>query len=1078
MKWSIPERVIEEGRSLAKEDKVLSFTRDDERRIWYGEVMDSDMYYVELDGTAKEDDVCQCLYWQQYGYCKHTVAVELFMREEGVSRFIPKAVSTENQELKSKQDVKTVSPAMVFTKGFERLQDAELKRIIKESDNLDIFLGLDIVRTSEFHLEQSVIGLYIRLGRKSMPGKSYIIKQLDEFLGAYMEERDIRLNTQLWHISPMAFSKQQQKLIEKMIAIKEEQDIVGQTLIATKTNVNKRYLVLNNEQVRFFIEESSYTDLRLVGEGLDIRDMTIHQGKLPLSVELRPVGLKDYDLRINDPFPVYLEHYQWAIGKVGIYELSNEQAPIYQVLRQMLKRLSEPVIHYTEQEVSSLFSYVLPQLAILSDFDLPESLDHEVIRESLKAHLFFEKHHTLLKVRAEFHYGKYIFSNDPTTESTYGEEGAVLRDKVQEERLILLLRHFGYGTYGVDYNKVFPDHYERYRFFTTEIPTFETYATVHLSPEIERLYLNPETHQPRANITENGSWFDIEFDISSVDESEVNDVLLSLIKNESYHQLNNGQVLLLDDEAYKETSDVLRQLREDIQFKHHHIEVPTYRGLLLNDTLAKLSSVETSTSFENMVEELTQPNHDTTHLPKGLKTSLRDYQVVGFNWFKTLSKYQFGGILADDMGLGKTVQTITYLLSEKVAGHLNQPSLIIAPASLIYNWKLEFKRFAPDLLVDVVVGAKKERIEQISKTSRADVVIVSYATLRQDVSLFKKQSYHSIILDEAQMIKNASTKTFQAIVSLTSNRKFALSGTPIENRLEELWAIFKFLMPGFFPSLRKFKQLETSVIATMIQPFVLRRVKKDVLDDLPDKIETDLYSQLTEEQKTLYVAHLKQMQETLSSMSSGDFNKQRLSILAGLTRLRQICCDPTLFMEDYEGGSGKLDQALELIEQARSNGRRMLLFSQFTGMLSIIEKELDKRGISSFYLRGSTPVKERQYLVDRFNRGEKDVFLISLKAGGTGLNLTGADTVILYDLWWNPAVEEQATGRAHRIGQTKKVEVWRLMAEGTIEEKMNQLQLEKKKLFQQVLHSEDTKELSSMSMEDIQHILEFGEAQE
>ncbi|MDR2277245.1 MAG: DEAD/DEAH box helicase, partial [Vagococcus sp.] len=430
--------------------------------------------------------------------------------------------------------------------------------------------------------------------------------------------------------------------------------------------------------------------------------------------------------------------------------------------------------------------------------------------------------------------------------------------------------------------------------------------------------------------------------------------------------------------------------------------------------------------------------------------------------------------LADDMGLGKTVQTITYLLSEKEEGKLTSPSLIVAPASLLYNWQIEIEKFAPSLKVAVVIGSKLEREEIVETHKDVDVLVTSYATLRQDFDIYNEQTFHSLILDEAQMIKNAATKTFQTIETLKADHYFALSGTPIENKLEELWSLFRILMPGFFPPLRRFKQLPTESIAMMIQPFVLRREKKQVLKDLPDKIETDLYSHLTEEQKTVYVAHLRQMQKSLSVMSKKELNQNRISILAGLTRLRQICCHPKLFIEDYEGDSGKLIQALDIIQTAKSNGRRILLFSQFTGMLDILEEELAKKEISTFYLRGSTPISKRQEMVDRFNRGDKDVFLISLKAGGTGLNLTGADTVILYDLWWNPAVEDQATGRAHRMGQKKKVEVWRLISEGTVEEKMNRLQAEKKELFQQVLNSEDVKELSKMTIEDIQDILDVG----
>jgi len=472
-----------------------------------------------------------------------------------------------------------------------------------------------------------------------------------------------------------------------------------------------------------------------------------------------------------------------------------------------------------------------------------------------------------------------------------------------------------------------------------------------------------------------------------------------------------------------------------------------------------------------MTEDLIHPENFEAQLPENLHAVLRQYQEVGFRWLKMLSHYQFGGILADEMGLGKTVQTISYLLSEKQEKQkLN--ALIVAPASLTFNWQQEIKRFAPTISASVISGTKEEREGQMAQP--ADVRITSYASLRQDIDAYQALDLTCLILDEAQMVKNSATKTAQALRSLEVPQRFALSGTPIENNLEELWSLFQMIMPGFFPNKQKFKELSTQEIAKMIKPFILRRDKKSVLHDLPQKLETNYYSVLTEEQKKIYLAYLRQMREEIAQMDSTSFRKNRISILAGLTRLRQICCDPRLFVEDYEGSSGKLEQVKDLLLAAKENGRRVLLFSQFTSMLSIIEEELAQEGFESFYLRGSTPPQDRLTMVDAFNSGEKDVFLISLKAGGTGLNLTGADTVILYDLWWNPAVEEQAAGRAHRIGQKNVVEVWRMIAEGTIEERMDALQQEKRELFQKVIQGNET-QLQQMTEEDIRLILSIGE---
>jgi SNF2 family DNA or RNA helicase len=541
------------------------------------------------------------------------------------------------------------------------------------------------------------------------------------------------------------------------------------------------------------------------------------------------------------------------------------------------------------------------------------------------------------------------------------------------------------------------------------------------------------------------------------------------LQSAQFYTTENGQVLSLESEEFQEASAALKKLRLSLDTKNGAIQVPLNQGLLLQEQFADQASF--STGFQQMTEDLIHPENFEAQLPDNLHAELRQYQEVGFRWLKMLSHYQFGGILADEMGLGKTVQTISYLLSEKQE-HQKLNALIVAPASLTFNWQQEIKRFAPSISATVISGTKEEREAQMAQS--ADVRITSYASLRQDIDAYQALELSCLILDEAQMVKNSATKTAQALRSLEVPQRFALSGTPIENNLEELWSLFQMIMPGFFPNKQKFKELSTQEIAKMIKPFILRRDKKSVLHDLPQKLETNYYSVLTEEQKKIYLAYLRQMREEIAQMDSTSFRKNRISILAGLTRLRQICCDPRLFVEDYEGSSGKLEQVKDLLLAAKENGRRVLLFSQFTSMLSIIEEELAQEGFESFYLRGSTPPQDRLTMVNAFNSGEKDVFLISLKAGGTGLNLTGADTVILYDLWWNPAVEEQAAGRAHRIGQKNVVEVWRMIAEGTIEERMDALQQEKRELFQKVIQGNET-QLQQMTEEDIRLILSIGE---
>ena len=391
----------------------------------------------------------------------------------------------------------------------------------------------------------------------------------------------------------------------------------------------------------------------------------------------------------------------------------------------------------------------------------------------------------------------------------------------------------------------------------------------------------------------------------------------------------------------------------------------------------------------------------------------------------------------------------------------------MAPSSLIYNWSDEFAKFAPHLDVAVVYGLKNVRDELIAE--KHQITITSYASFRQDVEEYKDNHFQYLILDEAQVMKNDQTKIAQYLRDFEVEHTFALSGTPIENNLGELWSIFQIVMPGLLPSKKEFLKLPAEKVARYIKPFVMRRKKEDVLQELPDLIEVAYRNELADSQKTIYLALLKQMQDRIIHATEDEINRSKIEILSGLMRLRQICDTPKLFMEDYEGESGKLESLRELLEQIQDGNRRVLIFSQFRGMLDIIESELDKMGMESFKITGSTPAKERQDMTTAFNDGQRSAFLISLKAGGVGLNLTGADTVILVDLWWNPAVEAQAIGRAHRIGQERNVEVYRMITRGTIEEKIQELQESKRNLVSTILDGAEAK--SSLSVEEIREIL-------
>ena len=433
------------------------------------------------------------------------------------------------------------------------------------------------------------------------------------------------------------------------------------------------------------------------------------------------------------------------------------------------------------------------------------------------------------------------------------------------------------------------------------------------------------------------------------------------------------------------------------------------------------------------------------------------------------------------MGLGKTLQVISVLSSSLKS---KETSIVVCPSSLVLNWRAEVEKWCPKIKALVIKGSASVRKELINEYNNYDLIITSYDLLKRDVDEYEGKMFKYIIADEAQYIKNYSTQNATALKSLEGKTRFALTGTPIENSVSELWSIFDFIMPGYLHSYNKFKsKFEVPIIngskeamdklKVLIEPFVLRRIKKDVLTELPDKNITVLKNEMEPEQEKLYISYMAQIKEEVSEeINENGFEKSKLKIFMLLTRLRQLCCHPSLFLDNYNGESGKLNQCMDIVKEAIDSGHKILLFSQFSSMFEIIEKYFKKMGINYFKLTGETKVDKRIELVDEFNKNEDvKVFLISLKAGGTGLNLTGADMVIHYDPWWNVSSENQATDRAYRIGQKNSVQVYKLITTNTIEEKINNLQERKAKLSEELLSTEETF-INKLSKDEIMSLFE------
>ena len=511
------------------------------------------------------------------------------------------------------------------------------------------------------------------------------------------------------------------------------------------------------------------------------------------------------------------------------------------------------------------------------------------------------------------------------------------------------------------------------------------------------------------------------------------------------------------------------------------VQIPTYRLFEIDQMMQDDTSLhyQRSEELKKWIEDFQTKEHEFD-VPEHYQPILRDYQKKGYQWLRLMEHYHFGGILADDMGLGKTLQMITYFDSLKGQG----THLVIAPASLILNWQDELMKFSNDLNVLCVYGNKEEREEHLKNQGQYDVLITSYDYLRRDIEWYEKLSFHTVVIDEAQNIKNPKTRNAICVKRLKAKQRFALTGTPIENSLAELWSIFDFLMPYYLyhysyfleqferPIVKEHNEQKQERLKQMITPFVLRRNKKDVLYELPEKIEQTLYMHLSEEEEKLYLANLVQVNQSLQQKL--DVQKLgHIDILAMLTRLRQLCQDSRLLYPEFQGPSSKLKGCMELIHSLKDNHKKILLFSSFTSLLHLIEEQCQKEHVSYYLLDGSTPKEKRKKMVDKFQNDDTTLFLISLKAGGSGLNLTSAQAVIHYDPWWNMSAKNQATDRAHRIGQQETVQVFSLIMKNTIEEKIMELQMQKKNLADTFVEGNEGS-ITSMSLEDMKSLFEIS----
>ena len=612
-------------------------------------------------------------------------------------------------------------------------------------------------------------------------------------------------------------------------------------------------------------------------------------------------------------------------------------------------------------------------------------------------------------------------------------------------------------------------------------------GSVFTTPTFDRL-VSSRKPRPQIGLSLAGNIIDLAVSSEDLEPDELAAVLSSYRQKRRFHRLRDGAFLNLEDHDLSE----LNRIADDFDLSPRalasgHVELPTYFAYFLDREFGDAQRSETFASYVSRLRTLDQSAYEP---PSDLNGTLRPYQLEGFRWLSALVDLDFGGILADEMGLGKSIQLISLLLARRNEARETGPSLITCPASLVYNWLAEFERFAPDLVVKAVEGTPAERA-RIRALKGVDVLVASYDLVRIDAKGFAGRTWWCHVLDEAQYIKNHATLTTRAVKRIPSEHRFALTGTPIENRLSEVWSIFDFLMPGFFGSYARFRErFEHSIVGgddaaaarlrALVEPFVLRRLKTNVLPDLPDKMESVVYVPLAGEQRRLYSAGAQKLREDLTAQKKVTHGRDqeakrgysKIEVLAELTRLRQVALDPALVYEGYHAEPAKTRAILDLIEQSCEAGHKVLVFSQFKRYLLRLADRLDEMGVPHYLITGSTAKRERFDMATSFNRDDTPVFLVSLKAGGTGLNLIGASTVIHADPWWNAAAVDQATDRAHRIGQTDRVNVYKVVAKDTVEERILDLQEAKTKLADSIIGQTSGASLANLTADDLISLLD------
>lgn len=898
-----------------------------------------------------------------------------------------------------------------------------------------------------------------KIGLNSMSSNNlYVLKDINQFLFSIYNNAPIVFSKNFtFDMKAQRFSTRDKRLIEFIEMLMDmdrehrysksgESIIDGKYVNIPKYMVREFFKVIRKHRV--YLNEGFFfrpveTEILMEAPSIDFDLKLIKEDYVLKS----PGGMPETLGFKNDAFlygtSIYLPDYEFCYKIRPYLQVFNEAK----------------VITIPAEEEESVLRSLIPDLSFLSpEVTLSKNIKDKIVMAKCKFNFYLNKEGKDITLVTKVLYGAYEFNVFEDF-----KDKIIYRDSKKEALVISKLRALGFSESKGKFYLLMDDDYI-FRFLKYEISKLQELGEVFYSENFKGLKAIGSNGIVGDIKAGQYNYFEMDFKIGDIPPKETAEILRAFRDNLKYYKLKSGEYLDLEELELNKLLKLL-DVVSNKNINENHIEIPENKAAFITDFVEDegIRYINGTEELKKVRDKFKSLEKNEFKLPEGLKGTLREYQKVGYNWLKTLDYMGFGGILGDEMGLGKTLQTIAFILSNK-----GSKTLIVAPTSLVYNWTSEFEKFAPSVRVAAVNGFKEEREEIIKDLQNYDVFITTYNLLKRDMESYNSVEFDYCILDEAQYIKNSNSQNAAAVKEIKAKNRFALSGTPIENSLMELWSIFDFIMPGYLYdekrfSVRYYKRLRESPeiineLNKLIKPFILRRKKKDVIKELPDKIEKNLMVTMEEEQKKIYKSYANYAVELIEKrVKDYEFRNSKIEILAYITKLRQLCLDPSVIMDNYTGVSAKIEALVELLQQSIEEGHRILIFSQFTSVLKNIGKRIAAESISYSYLDGSISSEKRMDMVSSFNEGENSVFLISLKAGGTGLNLTSADVVIHFDPWWNPAVEEQATDRAHRIGQKNVVEVIKLIAKGTIEEKIISLQEEKKKLISQLMGDELSK---------------------